>query len=233
MSDTVDIIVPVHNEEASIDEFYTRVSRLGYAGSLIFVDNASTDGTLERLARYPVRVIRHASNLGYGASVRDGYAASNSDVVVIIDADLEYPPERIPALLAAVADDHVVYCSRFLGSAPPRMPVLRRLGNRLVSGLYNVLFGQRTTDFYTGMKAFRRDQLAIETLRKDGFEHGPELGALIYLSGHRIREIPVEYTPRRRGRSKMRHIPEFAKFVFYLLLYWWRCVVRGRPLIGG
>jgi glycosyltransferase involved in cell wall biosynthesis len=227
----VDIIVPVLNEEATIDEFYARVERLGYADALVFVDNGSTDGTLDRLARHPnVRVIRHETNEGYGASVRDGFISSDGELFVVIDADLEYPPETIPRLIAALEAEPVVYCSRFLGPIPPAMPLLRRVGNRVVSALYNLLFRQATTDLYTGMKGLRRASLNLGVLEKGGFEHGAEIASLIALSGRRIAEIPVEYFPRNQGTSKMRHVPESLKLVFYILYYWVRCVVLGRPI---
>jgi glycosyltransferase involved in cell wall biosynthesis len=227
----VDIIVPVLNEAANIDDFYARIEQLGYADSLVFVDNGSTDGTLDRLARHPnVRVIRHETNEGYGASIRDGFVSSDRELFVVIDADLEYPPETIPRLIAALETEPVVYCSRFLGPVPPAMPLLRRVGNRVVSALYNVLFGQATTDLYTGMKGLRRASLNLGVLEKGGFEHGAEIASLIALSGHRIAEIPVEYFPRNQGSSKMRHVPESLKLVFYILYYWVRCNLLKRPI---
>jgi glycosyltransferase involved in cell wall biosynthesis len=225
-ADQVDIVVPVLNEEASIEEFIARLERLGWVDSLIFVDNASTDGTVQRIARHPrARLVRHTRDEGYGASVRHGIEAGSAARVVIIDADLEYPPERIPDLLAALADHPVVYGSRFLGPHPPAMPLFRRLGNRVMSGLYNLLYGQRVSDLYTGMKGFRRDAFPVHALSKGGFEHGAEIAALIAYSGHRIHEIPVEYRPRRQGASKMRHIPEALKLGFWVLAY--RIAPRG------
>lgn len=221
----VDIVVPVLNEAANIDEFHRRVERLGLADSLIFVDNGSTDGTLERLARYPeVRVIRHATNLGYGTSLCDGIAAGTGERVVIIDADLEYPPEGIPALLAALERSPVVYCSRFCGGQPVAMPRARRFGNLLLSRGYNLLFHQRITDLYTGMKGLRRSALDLSGMRRAGFEHCVEIAALIAHSGLCIDEIAVEYRARRHGRSKMRHVRETLKLLFYLALY----RIRGR-----
>jgi glycosyltransferase involved in cell wall biosynthesis len=218
----VDIVVPVLNEAANIDEFHARVERLGLADSLIFIDNGSTDGTLDRLAAYPhVRVIRHATNLGYGASLCDGIAAGSGKRVVIIDADLEYPPE---ALLAALEHSPVVYCSRFCGGQAVAMARARRLGNVLLSRGYNLLFRQRITDLYTGMKGLRRNALDLGAMRRAGFEHCVEIAALIAQSGLRIDEIPVEYRPRRHGRSKMRHVRETLKLLFYLALY----RIRGR-----
>jgi glycosyltransferase involved in cell wall biosynthesis len=231
MSASVDIVVPVFNEEACVDEFYARVARIGLASALVFVDNASTDGTVALLERHPgMRLIRHARNEGYGASIRHGMAASDAELVVVIDADLEYPPEAIPTLIAALGDHDVVYASRFLGPNPPAMPLARRVGNRFVSALYNLLFRQHATDLYTGMKGMRRQALPLANLERDGFEHGVELAAMIALAGRRIHDVPVDYVPRTRGASKMRHVPESLKLVAYLVGYWMRCAVLGRPM---
>jgi len=230
MQPSFDIVVPLRNEESSIDEFYARVDRLGYADHLIFVDNASTDRTRTIIDQFPAgRTIAHAVDEGYGASVRDGIMASDSDFVVIVDADLEYPPEAIPEVLDALHHHAVVYCSRFLGRSPA-MPPFRRLGNRLATGLFNVLFRQNITDFYTGMKGLRREALPFFSLQKQGFEHGAELGAMISLAGVKIREVGVEYTPRSRGQSKMRHLPDGVKMTFYVVFYWVKCVLLRRRL---
>jgi glycosyltransferase involved in cell wall biosynthesis len=230
VSRALDIVVPVLNEEAAIDEFYDRVARLGYADALLFVDNASTDGTVSRIERRGARLIRHTRNEGYGASIRDGIAASDGELLVIADADLEYPPEAIPDIVQALREHPVVYGSRFLGPRLPEMPLVRRLGNRMASRLFDVLYGQHTTDVYTGMKGLRRDALPLARLRRSGFEHAAELGVLITLAGHRIHDVPVEYRPRTAGRSKMRHVPETAKLLAYLLRYWLRCIVLRLPL---
>jgi glycosyltransferase involved in cell wall biosynthesis len=227
---SVDVVVPIYNEEGSLDEFYARVQRIGLGDRLIFVDNASTDGSLARIERYPdVRLIRHSINEGYGASIRDGFSAGSADLVIIIDADLEYAPETIPALLAALRDHPVVYASRFCGPTPPAMPLFRRIGNRVFSLLCNRLFGLRTTDVYTGMKGLRRRAVPVDRLRQNGFVHAAEIAALIALSGHRIHEVPVTYVPRQRGRSKMRHLPETLKLTGYILTCWFWYVVLRRP----
>jgi glycosyltransferase involved in cell wall biosynthesis len=225
MERPIDIIVPVHNEVESVDEFYARCAALRLAEALIFVDNASTDGTLARLDAHPgLRVVRHDTNLGWGASVRDGIAATEGECIVIVDADLEYPPEAIPTLLAALEHTPAVYASRFRGPRPPDMPLARRVGNRVMTGFFNLLFSQRLTDFATGMKAVRRSAVPLERLQQNGWEHGAEIAALIALSGHRIGEISVEYTPRQSGSSKMRHLREAVRVVYFLVRY----RLRGR-----
>jgi glycosyltransferase involved in cell wall biosynthesis len=227
---SLDIVVPVRNEEGCIDEFYERVRALGFSESIIFVDNASTDGTVARIERLPgVRLIRHATDEGYGASICDGIRSSNGEVIIIIDADLEYPPETIEPMLAALEEHPVVYASRFLG-AQPDMPLVRRVGNRFITALYNLYFGQHTTDSLTGLKGLRRDAVRFSTLQLDGFEHALELGAVIALEGHQIHDVPVRYVPRMHGRSKMRHVREVLKFQAYLTVYWLRHAVFRRPL---
>jgi glycosyltransferase involved in cell wall biosynthesis len=225
-SATIDIVVPVLNESASVEEFYARVARLGLGKSLVFVDNASTDDTVQKIQRMPgVRLVRHATNEGYGASLRDGMLAGTAPRIVIIDADLEYPPESIPAMLTALERETVVYGSRFLGADRPDMPLFRRIGNRVISGVFNLLFHQHTTDFYTGMKALRREALSGIVLHQNGFEHVVELGAKLACEGHTISEIAVAYTPRSRGVSKMKHLPETLKYVWFVTRYWLKLVV--------
>jgi glycosyltransferase involved in cell wall biosynthesis len=229
MSRPLDIIVPVLNEESYIDEFHARIDRLGYADALIFVDNASTDGTAGRIERLPgARLIRHATNQGYGASIRDGIASSDGERIIVIDADLEYPPEAIPAILGALHDHPAVYASRFLSSDSLPMPFLRRAGNRVVTALFNRLFDQNTTDLYTGMKGLRRAAFELARLQRNGFEHVIELSVRIARSGEKIHDVPVQYAPRSRGVSKMRHVPEAFKFVTYTLAYWLCDVARRR-----
>ena len=229
MPRSLDIIVPVFNEDESVDELHDRMQRLGLADALLFVDNGSTDDTVARIVRHGSRLLRHTRNEGYGASIRHGIAASDGERIVIIDADLEYPPEAVPNVVAALDCHPVVYASRFLG-APPEMPAFRRAGNYVVSRLFNLLYHQHTTDLYTGMKGLRRSALPLGDLRRDGFEHAVELSVLIALAGQRIHDVPVEYRPRQRGRSKMRHLPETAKLLAYLVRSWARCVVFRRPL---
>jgi glycosyltransferase involved in cell wall biosynthesis len=224
----VDIIVPVYNEEACVDEFVERVTAVGLREALIFVDNASTDLTVQRIEQHAdVRLVRHDRNAGYGASVRDGIARSGAAAIVIIDADLEYPPESIPDLLTALGRHSVVYGSRFLGDGQPDMSWVRRCGNGLISVVFNTLFRQATTDLYTGMKALRRDALDSLTLRRDGFEHVAEMGVQLAQAGHRIYEIPVRYAPRATGVSKMRHLRETVNYVWYIVTAWlWYRVAR-------
>lgn len=216
----VDVVVPVFNEREMLPRFLDRLQALGLPLNLIFVDNGSTDGTLEFLGAQPeVKIIAHGRNLGYGRSLTDGLLASTAARVIIIDADCEYPPEAIPALLAGLERFPVVYGSRFLDGREMAMSPFRRWGNRGLTGLFNWLYGQSLTDLYTGMKALRRTTFEGLTFTRNGFEQVTELAAKVARRGVRIGEVPVAYAPRQTGRSKMRHIPELLKAVHCLLYY--------------
>lgn len=220
-----DIIVPVYNERDNLPQLLARLRALPdfAAYRLIFVDNASTDGSVEFIESIPgATLIRHPRNLGYGASLRSGMAAAGTDRIVIIDADCEYPPECIPLLLQALSTNNVVYTSRLLGKSSAQqagMSLLKWWGNRMISAAYNILFSQHVTDLYTGCKALRRECLRGIGLQRDGFEQVLELAAGLAVQGYSINEVAVDFLPRSRGKSKMSHLSETIKYFFWLLFY--------------
>jgi len=218
-----DVIVPVYNEEDILEEFYRRVEALDLDLQLIFVDNASTDSSLRILQSFPdVDIIRHDRNEGYGSSLVDGMLHGKNDKIIIIDADCEYPPEAIPAIVTALEEHDVIYTSRFWGRASPddaNMPYLKYIGNKIISSLYNRLFKQNVTDLYTGCKGFRRRCIEGIDFQRMGFEHVLELSCRLSQRGYQILDIPVDFEPRHTGSSKMNHVSESAKFIYLLLRY--------------
>lgn len=220
-----DIIVPVYNERASLPLLWQRLQALPSADGyhFIFVDNASCDGSWEFIQQLPgVTAVRHSQNYGYGRSLRSGYARCVTDHCAVIDADCEYPPECLPELLAALEKHNVVYASRLLGrrgAAACGMPWLKWLGNQLISQGFNHLFQQQLTDLYTGCKAFRLRTIHNQSFERDGFEHVLEFAASLAARGYRIAELPVVFAPRAAGRSKMLHVRETLKFIYWLLRY--------------
>jgi glycosyltransferase involved in cell wall biosynthesis len=168
-------------------------------------------------------IIEHTHNEGYGASLRDGINAAQGDFIVIIDADCEYAPEIIPQLIAELRQGKpVVYASRFLQgdcANVDAMPRFKVLGNKIISQLFNFLFHQRVTDLYTGCKALRRECVRGMHMKRNGFEQVLEIAVLLTQQGYRIDEVPVVFAPRSSGVSKMSHIVETAKYLFWLLFY--------------
>lgn len=216
----IDVIIPVFNEEDMVDIFHQRIRSVPLEMNLIFVDNASTDSTVKKIQAFnDVTLIRHDVNEGYGGSIIDGINGSSGDIIVIIDADCEFPPESIPEMIEGLKTGDVVYASRFLNVKDIHMPRFRVIGNKIISSLFNLLFHQRTTDLYTGMKAFKRSALDGITLQKKGFDHVLEMGVRLSQKGIHIKEIPVNYTPRWAGQSKMKHVKETLTYFLRLLQY--------------
>jgi glycosyltransferase involved in cell wall biosynthesis len=206
------VIVPVYNEEGTIQEIVSRALEAeapGFDKEILIVDDGSTDGTRRQIDESPwrsdprVRVLANPINLGKGAAVRLGLASAVGDVILIQDADLELDPRDYAALLAPFADPatSVVYGSRFLGRRAD-IPARARIGNWLLTAATNLLFGGRLTDMETGYKVFRREVLDGIRLRAVGFDFEPELTAALLSAGHRIREVPISYTPRGFDEGK-------------------------------
>jgi glycosyltransferase involved in cell wall biosynthesis len=206
----VSIVIPAYNEAPTIEHVLRRVSELDLRTEVLVVDDGSTDGTpdvVERLtAELPgVRLIRRPQNRGKGAAVRAGIAASQGDIVVIQDADLEYDPRDLPRLLAplleGVAD--VVYGSRLRGGEPQRAHLFwHYAGNRFLSLLTNILFNTTISDMEVGYKAFRGDLIRGIDLVSDDFRFEPEVTAKVLRRGVRLYEIPISYYGRSFDEGK-------------------------------
>jgi glycosyltransferase involved in cell wall biosynthesis len=214
----LDVVVPVYNEAAAIGELIERLRAACPGARLIVVDNGSTDGTVALLAAMPdVLLVKHETNLGYGRSLADGIAAGVGERVVMIDADLEYLPEDVPALDRALATAPAVWGSRFLRPVAAGGSAIWSLGNAGVTRAFNLLFGQHLTDLYTGIRGVRRAALPAGGVHSPGFEYVLELAAALARGGVRIAEVPVGYGERRGGQSKMRHVRELVKFSIRLV----------------
>jgi glycosyltransferase involved in cell wall biosynthesis len=206
------IIVPVYNEQRTINEVIERVMAVDLGDierEIIIANDGSQDDTRRVIEergwlRDPrVRLCENPINLGKGAAVRHGLAAATGDILLVQDADLELNPEEYTKLLAPILDGRasVVYGSRFLRPTS-RVPRRTRLANRALTAVTNVLFGSRLTDMETAYKAFRREVIRSVRLRCVGFDFEPEVTARLLRSGQRILEVPIAYTPRTADEGK-------------------------------
>ena len=204
---TLTVVVPVFNEAATVREILRRVRAAPVTKEIVVVDDGSTDGTRELLAKEggdDLRVILHPANRGKGAALHTGFAAARGDVVVVQDADLEYDPAEFPTLLAPILDGRAdaVFGSRFL-SAPHRVLYFRhRLGNGLLTFLSNLATNLNLTDMETCYKAVRREVLQGLTLVEERFGFEPEVTAKLARAGARIYEVPCSYSGRTYEEGK-------------------------------
>jgi glycosyltransferase involved in cell wall biosynthesis len=195
-------LIPVYNEAGTVEEIVRRLEQISIIRQIVVVDDGSLDETpaiVKRLSDSK-RVVAyfHERNFGKGAALRHALELAKEDYLVIQDADLEYDPTDFYSMAGIVQEygAKVVYGSRFLSKQRTGMLWSHYLGNRFLTTLFNLLYGQRLTDMETCYKLFRTDLLQQLGIVNDRFDVDPELTAKIVRSGHNIYEVPVSYAGR-------------------------------------
>lgn len=221
----VSIVIPVYNELQTIGRVLARVAALPFEKEIVVVDDCSTDGTRELLQKLEgtpgVRLILKPRNAGKGAALRSGFEAATGEFVIVQDADLEYDPRDIPAVLAPLADGtaDVVFGSRFIGSVQHDKSWVHRFGNWLLTATSNLFNGVRLTDMETCYKAFRRTVLKDLDLKQQRFGIEPELTAKLARQGWRIAEVPISYQARSWAEGKKIGVKDLFKAFYCIVRY--------------
>ena len=204
---TLSVIIPVFNEEATLQQIIEQVRAVDVAKEIICVDDGSTDRSrvvLEEQARYAdTRVFFHRANRGKGGAVRTGLSNASGDIVLIQDADLEYDPRDYEILLRPILEGRakVVYGSRFLGEHKA-MYFWHAVGNRFLTLVTNVLYDTTLTDMETCYKVFTSDVASTLNIRQERWGIDPEITAKILRQNIRIYEVPVSYNGREFWEGK-------------------------------
>lgn len=211
-SSVLSVVVPVYNEEATLEVLIRKVLEQPCVGELVAVDDCSKDNTWEiltKLAREDgrIQIFRHEKNQGKGAALRTGFGKVSLPIVIIQDADLEYDPAEyakvIGPIVAGKAD--VVFGSRFIGSEEHRVLYFwHSVGNRFLTLVSNMFTNLNLTDMETCFKAFRTDIIKRISIRENRFGFEPEITAKIarYKPRLRIYEIAVSYHGRTYEEGK-------------------------------
>ncbi len=225
------IVMPVYNEERTLDAIIDRVLRsCGDFAEVIFVDDGSSDHSLEILRRRarPQDMVLTKPNGGKGSAVRMGYAHARGRYVIVQDADLEYSPGEIPEILR-FAEEHdylAVFGSRRLKKQKQYAHVSFFIGGTMLTWICNLLYGTQLTDQPACYKLVRRDVLQTLPLREDDFRFDPELTAMLARRGIRIAEYPISYKPRTVAEGKKIGWKDWFRWVWVFLKL--RFVPRSR-----
>ena len=220
------VIVPAYNEAATVETALKRIREVELRLEIIVVNDASTDGTREILTqleekRLVDRVLHHEKNRGKGAAIRTGIEAATGDVVVVQDADLEYDPQDLPALLLPIRSRQAdaVYGSRFQGGPHRVLYFWHFIGNKVLTLLSNMFTNLNLTDLETCYKLVRSDLMKKLPLTSNRFGFEVEITARLAQARARIWEIPISYSGRTYAEGKKITWRDGVAALFHILRY--------------
>jgi glycosyltransferase involved in cell wall biosynthesis len=189
------VVLPAYNEGAALPHVLDELGEyLDGTYEVLVVDDGSTDDTADVAERYPVRLVRHATNRGKGVAIRSGIAEAQGENVVIMDADATYPVPAIKDMVELLDDHDLVRGVR--ESKPESMPFVNRVGNWLFNKLLTISHGLEGTDHLSGLYAMRRSEAVKLGTEARGFDIETEIGIRAKARGLREAEIPISYLPR-------------------------------------
>lgn len=204
------VLMPVFNEEATIEKIVKLVLAQRPVTELVIVDDCSSDKTfsiLKKLASEDsrIRLFYHEKNMGKGAALRTAMAHVSATIVLIQDADMEYDPLEYHLILKPILVDRadVVFGSRFLGSFSHRVLYYWHfVGNKFLTTISNMFTNVNLTDMETCYKAFRLEVLRKITVEENRFGFEPEMTAKVARLGVRIYEVGISYYGRTYSEGK-------------------------------
>jgi glycosyltransferase involved in cell wall biosynthesis len=208
---------PARNEAATVGAVVARTpaALAGHAVVTVVIDDGSTDATAAEARAAGARVVSLHPGRGLGAAVRRGLqeaVALDAAAVAFCDADGEYAPEELGAIIGPVLDGHADYVvgSRFARRNPMRPH--RRAGNRLLTVALRALTGTDLSDGQSGYRALSLPAARAAEIAHD-YNYAQVLTLDLLAKGFRYAEVPITYAPRAHGRSFVRIVPYLAHVV--------------------
>jgi glycosyltransferase involved in cell wall biosynthesis len=220
----ITVVLPCLDEEAAVgsvvDEAWKGIERSGRAGEVIVVDNGSTDDSAQIAAARGATVVFEPRR-GYGQAYLTGIENARGRYLVMADADGTYPLAELGSFVDKLEEgDDLVLGSRFEGEIHEgAMPWSHRwIGNPILTGMLNRLFGIKVSDAHCGMRALRRSALPVLDLHSTGMEFASEMVFKAFRKKLSVGEIPIDYY-ERTGESKLSRYADAWRHVRFMLLY--------------
>ena len=228
------VLIPVYNEERTLEEVVRRVCAVQMAKEIILVDDGSKDRSREILARLKdqservndplnqIKVFFQPENQGKGAAIKTAISHVTGYVVIVQDADLEYDPKDYPSLLEPIQDGSadVVYGTRFAGGGAHRVLFFwHSLGNRTLTLLSNMLTNLNLSDMEVGYKVFRAEVLKGIELKSNRFGFEPEITIKLAKKRCRFYEVPISYHGRTYEEGKKITWKDGIAALYYMIRF--------------
>jgi glycosyltransferase involved in cell wall biosynthesis len=228
------VLIPVYNEELTLEEVVRRVSAVPIEKEIILVDDGSQDQSrqiLDSLRKKNqqtadptnrLHIVFRPYNQGKGAALKEALSHVTGDIVIIQDADLEYDPKDYPALLEPIENGlaDVVYGTRFAGGGAHRVLFFwHSMGNRLLTSVSNMLTNLNLSDMEVGYKVFRATVLRGIDLKSSRFGFDPEITVKLAKKGCRFYEIPISYHGRTYEEGKKITWKDGVAALYYMIRF--------------
>ena len=215
-------VIPTLNEEQGIgwviDRIHEAMKKLGKTYHIVVVDGGSQDKTIEIAQSKGAEVIIQQGR-GYGDAYIQGFKyiieKYNPEIIVMLDADGTYDPLEVDRLIKPIEQNeaNMVIGNRFAGLQPGAMPLLNKIGNKILSWLARVMIGINIEDTQSGYRAIKRQLLETIPLTQKGMPFATELIVEAYAHGYNIKEKPITYHPRRGGQPKLNPLKDGYKIL--------------------
>jgi glycosyltransferase involved in cell wall biosynthesis len=228
------VLVPVYNEERTLEEVVRRVCAFPMAKEIILVDDGSTDRSREILTRLQeanqrandplnqIKIFFQPQNQGKGAALKTALGHVTGDIVLVQDADLEYDPADYPTLIEPIQKGQadVVYGTRFAGGGAHRVFFFwHSMGNRVLTLLSNMLSNLNLSDMEVGYKVFRAEILRGIELKSQRFGFEPEITMKLAKKGCRFYEVPISYHGRTYEEGKKITWKDGVAALYYMIRF--------------
>ncbi|MBK7030254.1 MAG: glycosyltransferase family 2 protein [Bacteroidales bacterium] len=220
------IIIPAYNEETVIGPFLEQMTKLGFCSKheVILVDDGSTDRTAEIAGQYPIRVIHHGNNKGYGASLKTGIRKANGEKVITLDSDGQHDPAFLSRAMELLENHDMVIGERGIDSFQVRN---RKGGKKLIRKVGEYLVEQQLPDFNSGFRGFDRKLiLSMLHIMPNGFSFSTTSTLAFLKEGYTIGTFPIKVEERKGRSSNVRFLKDGTKTM--LLLF--RIIMLFNPL---
>ena len=214
----ISVIVPAYNEEQIIGEvlkrIHTALNKTEYLYEILVVDDGSSDQTAAEAQKAGAKVFQHPYNIGNGAAIKTGIRNSQGDIIVMMDADGQHPPEDIPRLLEKIDPYDLVVGARMKESDSA---FHRDIANKVYNLLASYVSGRKIEDLTSGFRAIKASVArSIVYLLPNQFSYPTTMTLAILRSGRSLTYIPI-VSAKRVGKSKIRLIRDGIRFLLIIL----------------